>query len=75
MKVLLILSQFEYVTDKLVIESEEILVQYVLFYFNLFYDICSDMTGEDDTRNNNQMEGSSHHRTAPEDGLLLGRNA
>ena len=37
-------------------ESEdilEILVYYSMFYFILFYDICSDMTGEHDTINNN----------------------
>jgi hypothetical protein len=33
------------------------------------------MTGEHDTRNKNQMEGSSQHWTSPEDGFLLGRNA
>jgi hypothetical protein len=32
------------------------------------------MTGEHDTRYNNQMEGSSQHRTSPNDDLLLGRN-
>ena len=36
-------------------ESEEILVYFSMFYFILFYDICCDMTGEHDTRNNNQM--------------------
>jgi hypothetical protein len=46
-----------------------------MFYFILFYNICSDMTGEHDTRNNNQMECSSQHWTSPEDGLLLDRNA
>jgi hypothetical protein len=59
-KVVLILIQFEYVTDKLVRESEEILeivVYFSMFYFISFYDTCSDMTGEHDTRNNNQMEG------------------
>jgi hypothetical protein len=63
-KVKLILIQSEYVTDKLVTESEEmfyILVYLSMFYFILFYDICSDMTGELDTRNNNQMKGSSQH--------------
>ena len=44
-----------------------------MFYFILFYDICSDITGEHDTRINNQMEDSSQHWTSPEDGLLLGR--
>jgi hypothetical protein len=29
--------------------------------FILFHDVCSGMTGEHDTRNNNQMEGSSQH--------------
>jgi hypothetical protein len=43
-KVLLILIQFDYVTNKLVTESKEILV------FILFYDICSDMTGKITTR-------------------------
>jgi uncharacterized membrane protein len=48
-KVLLILIQFHYVTDKLVAESEEILVSllcFILFYFVLFYSITvvSDMT-------------------------------
>jgi hypothetical protein len=33
------------------------------------------MTGEHNTKNNNQMEGSSQHWTSPEDGLLLGRKA
>jgi hypothetical protein len=50
------------ICDKLVTESEEILeilVYFSMFYFILFYDICSDMTSEHDTRNNNQMEGSS----------------
>jgi hypothetical protein len=37
--------------------------------------ICSDMTGEHDTRNKNPMEGRSQYQTSPEDGLLLGRNA
>ena len=32
-----------------------------MFYFMLFYGICSDMTGEHDTRNNNLMEGSTQH--------------
>jgi hypothetical protein len=32
------------------------------------------VTGEHDTINNNQMEGSSQHWTSPGDGLLLGRN-
>jgi hypothetical protein len=32
------------------------------------------MTGEHDSRNNNQMEDSSQHWTFPEDGLLVGRN-
>jgi hypothetical protein len=38
-KILLILIQFEYVTDKLVTESEDILeiLVYLLFYFILFY--------------------------------------
>jgi hypothetical protein len=61
-EVLLILIQFEYVADKLVTESEDI--SEILVYFSifiLFYDICSDMTGEHGTRNNNQMEGSSQH--------------
>jgi hypothetical protein len=30
------------------------------------------MTGEHDTRNNNQMKDDSQQRTSPEDGLLLG---
>jgi hypothetical protein len=50
--------------DRLVTESEdilEILVYFGVFYFISFYDICSDMTGEHDTRNKNQMEGSSQH--------------
>jgi hypothetical protein len=42
-------------------ESEEIVVYFSVFYFILFYDTCSDMTGEHDTRNNNQIEGSSQH--------------
>jgi hypothetical protein len=29
-----------------------------MFYFILFCDICSDMTGEHDTRNNNQMKAA-----------------
>jgi hypothetical protein len=45
-----------------------------MFYFILFYDICSDMTSEHDTRDNNQMEGSSPHWISPEDVLFLGRN-
>ena len=65
----------------IVTESKDILeilvyfsiLYYILFYFILFYDICSDMTGEHDTRINNQMEDSSQHWTSPEDGLLLGR--
>jgi hypothetical protein len=70
------LIQFEYVTDKLVTESEEILeILVYLVCFILFYNICSDMIGEHDTRNNNQMEGSSQHWISPEDGLLLGQNA
>jgi hypothetical protein len=32
------------------------------------------MTGKHDTRNNNQLEGSSQHWISPDDGLLLGRN-
>jgi hypothetical protein len=42
--------------DKQVTESEEILV-----CFLLFYNVCSDMTGEHDTRDSNQMEGSSQN--------------
>jgi hypothetical protein len=34
-EILLILIQFEYVTDKLVTESEEILVYFSVFYFIL----------------------------------------
>jgi hypothetical protein len=33
------------------------------------------MTGEHDTIDSNQMEGSSQHWTSSEDGLLLGRNS
>jgi hypothetical protein len=33
------------------------------------------MTGEHDTRDSNQMEGSSQQWTSADDGLLLGRNA
>ena len=46
-----------------------------MFYFIIFYDICSDMTCEHDTRNNNYMAGRCQHWTSPEEGLLLGRNA
>ena len=46
-----------------------------MFDFILFCDICSGMTGENDTRNNNQMEGSGQHWTSPEDSLKLGRKA
>jgi hypothetical protein len=59
MKVVLILIQFEYVTDKLVTESEEILVYFNLFSLILFYNVRSNMTGEHDTRDSNHMEGSS----------------
>jgi hypothetical protein len=58
-------NQWENVMDKLVTESEEILVYFSMFCFILFYDICSDMTSEHETRNNNQMEGSSQHWTSP----------
>ena len=37
----------------------EIVVYFSIFYFIFFYDICSDVTGEHDTRNNKQMERSS----------------
>jgi hypothetical protein len=37
----------------------EILVYFTMFHFIVFYDVCSDMTGEHDTRDSNQMEGSS----------------
>ena len=40
-------------------ESEEILVYFNLFNLNLFYNVCSDMTGEHDTRDSNHMEGSA----------------
>jgi hypothetical protein len=43
--------------DKLVRESEEILVYFSTFYFIT----CSDVTGEYDTRDSNQMDGSSQH--------------
>ena len=33
------------------------------------------MTGEHDTTRYKRMENNSQHRTSPEDGLLLGRNA
>ena len=72
---LLFLIQVEYVTEKLVTESEEILVYFGMFYFILSYEICSDMAGEHDTRNNNQMKDNNQHWTFPEDGFLLGRNA
>ena len=36
-KILLMLIQFEYVTDKLMTESEEILAYFCTFYFILFY--------------------------------------
>ena len=39
----------------------EIFVYFSMFDFILFCDICSGMTGENDTRNNNQMEGSGQH--------------
>ena len=43
-------------------ESEDILeILVYLVCFILFYNICSDMTGEHDTINNNQMAGSSQH--------------
>ena len=40
-------------------EMLEILVYFNKFHFILLYDTCSDMTGEHDISNNNQMEGSS----------------
>ena len=64
------------ISDKLVAESEDTLTILVYFsIFILFYDICTDMVGNHNTRSNNQREGSSQHWTSPEEGLLLGRNA
>jgi hypothetical protein len=40
-----------------VTESEEILSQNYYIYF-IFYNICSDMTGEHDTTDSNDMEAS-----------------
>jgi hypothetical protein len=43
---LLILIHFKYVVNKLVTENEVILIYFNMFYFILFYNIRTDITGE-----------------------------
>ena len=60
MKVLWILNEFKYVTNKLVAQEVK-KSQSILVGFILFYNICSDMTGEHDTRGSYQMQNNIKH--------------